>query len=137
MISDRGRSTRLPRVRLLSRVQPKLNLDAELLRSLRREIGAPSRPASSRAGADGNIGGGTRGGGGAYGGDGRGGPGPSRRMVGNSGGINDLSSMRGTLLLLSYRSATAEEDVAVISTGSHLVGSCAAAWKYSACVLWL
>lgn len=74
--------------------------DAELLRSLRREIGAPSRPASARAGADGNTGGGSRGGG-AYGADGRGGPGPSRRMVGSSGGVNDLSSMgllRGALL---------------------------------------
>lgn len=84
------------------------NQDAELLRSLRREIGAPSRPASSRAGADGNGGGGSRG-------DGRGGPGPSRRMVpGSSGGVNDLSSMGLLRGMLLYVSATAEEDLALI-----------------------
>lgn len=79
--------------------------DAELLRSLRREIGAPSRPAipggarngnssynnyssSSNAGNGGGDGNATGTGGGVSGGYGGGG-GASRRSV----GINDLSSM--------------------------------------------
>lgn len=89
--------------------------DAELLRSLRREIGAPSRPATHHhaagRGNDGGNGGsggggGGGGGGGAYGGGGYAGAtaggsgsGPSRRMVGSAGGFSDLSSMgllRGT-----------------------------------------
>lgn len=81
--------------------------DAELLRSLRREIGAPSRPPNTnRAGA--NSGGGdggvsSGGGGGGYGGGGggAGGGGASRRTVGSSGGFNDMSSMgllRGTVI---------------------------------------
>lgn len=54
-------------VRLGNRTFP----DAELLRSLRREIGAPSRPANaSRGGVNGGGGSSSGGGGGGYGGGG-------------------------------------------------------------------
>ncbi|CBN78430.1 conserved unknown protein [Ectocarpus siliculosus] len=75
--------------------------DAELLRSLRREIGAPTRPAAASRGAGasnstGGGGGGTSGGGGggyAVGGGGSGGGGASRRTGGGAGGVHNLSSM--------------------------------------------
>lgn len=61
--------------------------DASLLRSLRREMGAPSRPrgpvSTSSNNAGGASSGSTGGGGGAA----------SRRSVGARGGINDLSSV--------------------------------------------
>eukprot|EP00903_Cladosiphon_okamuranus_P012795 g11959.t1 len=71
--------------------------DAELLRSLRREIGAPSRPTNAnRSGVNSGGGGSGSGSGVGYGGGGGGGGGggASRRMVGSSaGGVSDLSSI--------------------------------------------